>query len=126
MSALCFAPSFYNNRPAAKAFVKAYIRASRDYMGAISGRTSVDDRAQIEATLSRYTHIDPATIREMVPVSLSVNGLPNQESLLYGYHFYRDQGLIPEPLSDAALAAVWGFELVDEVLDELGRQPESQ
>lgn len=41
---------------------------------------------------------------------------------LYCYGFFRDLGLIPEPVSDAAMAAVWGTELVDEVVGELGRQ----
>ena len=43
------------------------MRASRDYMAAVTGRTSEADRAQIETTLSSYTRIDPVTIREMVP-----------------------------------------------------------
>ena len=59
VAALCFTPTFYNNRAAAKAFVKAYVRASRDYMAAVTGRTSEADRAQIETTLSNYTRIDP-------------------------------------------------------------------
>jgi NitT/TauT family transport system substrate-binding protein len=125
VAALCFTPTFYNNRAAARAFVKAYVRASRDYMAAVTGRTSEADRVQIETTLSSYTRIDPATIRDMVPVSLSLNGLPNQDSLLYGYRFYLDQGIQTEPLSEAALAAVWGLELVEEALNELGRMPES-
>jgi hypothetical protein len=59
--------------------------------------------------------------REMVPSGLDPNGLPNRESLLYCYRLFRDLGAIPEPVSDAALAALWGTELVEEVLGEIGR-----
>ena len=61
----------------------------------------------------------------MVPPGLDPNGLPNQESQSHCYQFFRDQGLITQPVSEAAMAALWGTELVDEVLSEIGRVPES-
>jgi NitT/TauT family transport system substrate-binding protein len=125
VSTVCFSPTFYANRPAAKAFVRGYIRAARDYIAAKAGRTSEPELARLDEIMSKYTRIDAAVVREMIPVGFSPNALPNQESVLYGYQFFRDQGLIPDPVSDTALAAVWGTELVEEVLNELGRLPES-
>ena len=116
---------FYANRPAARAFVRGYIRAARDYMAATAGHTSEPERARLDEIMSKDTRIDAAVVREMIPVGFSPNALPNQESVLYGYQFFRDQGLIPDPVPDTALATVWGTELVEEVLNEFGRLPES-
>ncbi len=114
----------YDNRPAAKGFVRAYLRGLRDYHAAIGG-ASAADRSLVEESISRYTRIDLTTVREMPPVGFSPNGLPNLESLLYCYPFFRELGAIPEPVPEAAMAALWGMDLVEEVLDEVGRLPES-
>ncbi|HZU07294.1 MAG TPA: ABC transporter substrate-binding protein [Chloroflexota bacterium] len=121
---VAFSSTFYANRPAAKAFVRAFLRAAREYLAAIDGRTSEADRAEIDAIIARHTGIDAATVHEMVPSGLSPNGLPNRESMLYCYQYFRDLGLVPEPVSDAAMAALWGTDLVEEVLAEIGRVPE--
>jgi NitT/TauT family transport system substrate-binding protein len=120
-----FSTRLYDNRAAAKATVKAYVRASRAYNDALSGRTPPSDREQIDALLSRYTKIDLATVREMTPTGVSPNGLFNLESQLYCLRFFIDEGLVPNPPTDAQLAAAWGIELVEEVLADIGRVPES-
>ena len=79
----------------------------------------------MEESIARHTGIAVATVHDMVPVGLSPNGLPNRESIMYCYEFFREQGQIPEPVSDAQLAALWGTSLVDEVLAEIGRVPEN-
>jgi hypothetical protein len=38
---------------------------------------------------------------------------------------FREPGAIPEPVSEAATASLWGMELVEQVLTEVGRLPES-
>ena len=120
-----FSPGFYRQRPAAKALVRAYIRATRDYDNAVTGRSGEAERTAVDAIFASHTGLSPATVRDVVPVGLNPNGLPNRESVTACYSFFREQGLIPEPLSDAQLASVWGTDLVDEVLDEIGRVPES-
>ena len=120
-----FSVKLYENRPAAKAVAKAYIRASRAYNDAVSGRTPPSDRVQIDALLARYTKIDEATVREMTPTGVSPNGVINVESQLYCHRFFVDEGLVPQPLTDAQLAAVFNTELLDEVLAEMGRVPET-
>jgi NitT/TauT family transport system substrate-binding protein len=119
-----FSSAFYANRPAAKALVRAYVRAVRDYDNAVAGRTGEADRAQIDEILSRNTRIDVATVHEMVPVGLNPNGRFNVEAVRHAYRWFREQGFIPEPVSDAAINDLLGVELVDEVLAEIGRVPE--
>ena len=124
VSAVCFTGALYADRPTARAFARAYIRGIRDYLSAMARPGDDPERQRMEALMAGYTGIDAATVHVMVPASFSPNGLPNRESLLFTYQFFRDQGLIPEPLSDAAVAGMWGTELVEEVLRELGRWPE--
>ena len=117
-------PTFYAQTAAAKGLARAYIRASRDYDAAVTGRAGDAERAAMEEIIARHTGIAAATVRDMVPVGLNPNGFPNRESIMYCYRFFRDQGQIPDPVSDAQLAALWGTNLVDEVLAEIGRLPE--
>src|SRR5262249_40111807 len=124
ISHVAYSSTFYANRPAAKAFARAFLRAGREYLAALDGRTGDADRAQIDEIIARHTGLDAATVHEMVPSGLNPNGHPNRESLAYCYQFFRDLGLVPEPVSDAQMAALMGTDLVDEVLDEIGRVPE--
>jgi NitT/TauT family transport system substrate-binding protein len=114
----------YKNRPVAKGLVKAYIRGIRDYLDARAGRTSEADRAQIEEIIARATNLDAATVHEMDPPAFNPNGLPNKESMMYCYQFFRDLGLVPQPISEATFANLWGTDLVEEVLNDIGRRPE--
>jgi NitT/TauT family transport system substrate-binding protein len=120
-----FSLGLYENRPAARGFVRAYLRAVRDYQATIEGRAADADRAPIDESIARYTRIDLDTVREMAPVGFSPNGLPNLDSILYCYPFFRELGAVPEPVSESATASLWDLELVEEVLDEVGRLPES-
>src|SRR5579875_146883 len=121
LSVVAFSPELYQNRPLAKGFIRAYLRASRDYHAANQGRTSEADREQIAATLARYTGLDAATIREIYPTAIDPNGQPNVESIRYCYQFFRAAGAVPEPVPEAALEALWGLDLLEEVLGEIGR-----
>jgi NitT/TauT family transport system substrate-binding protein len=117
--------AFYADRATAKRLARGYIRAIRDYNNAIARRTGESDRAQIDEIVARYTRIDVATVREMAPVGLNPNGLFNVESLRHAYRWFREQGFIPEPVPEPVMEELWGLDLVDEVLAELGRVPES-
>ena len=70
------------------------------------------------------TKLDAATVHDMALPGLNPNGVFNQEAMVYCYQFFREQGLIPEPVSDAARDALWGTDLAEEVLAEIGRVPE--
>jgi NitT/TauT family transport system substrate-binding protein len=121
ISTLGFSPSLYANRAAAKGFVRTYILATRDYLNAVAGRPSPITRARINELIAQQTKIDVAVVQDMALPGLNPNGLFNKEAMLYCYQFFREQGLIPEPVSDAAFASLWGTELVEEVLREIGR-----
>jgi ABC-type nitrate/sulfonate/bicarbonate transport system substrate-binding protein len=125
ISTIGFADALYNNRPVAKGFVRAYVRAVRDYRAAITGQSGDAAREQIYELIARGTGMDIATVRAITPPHMSPNGLPNRESVLFCYQFFRDQGLVPQPVPDARLQALWGTDLVEEVLNEIGRVPES-
>jgi hypothetical protein len=60
----------------------------------------------------------------MIPPYFNPNGLPNRESMMHCYGFFRDQGLIPQPVPDSVMQTIWGTEFVEEVLTEIGRVPE--
>jgi NitT/TauT family transport system substrate-binding protein len=124
LGVVLLSPSFYANTPAAKGLVRTYIRASRDYDAAVTGRASDAERAAVEAIIAQHTGMAASAVHDMVPLGLSPNGLPNQESINYCYRFFREQNQIPEPVSEAQLAALWGTSLVDDVLAEIGRVPE--
>jgi NitT/TauT family transport system substrate-binding protein len=122
---LGFSAAFYGNRAAARGFVRGYLRAIRAYDAAFaSNRPGEGERAEIEEILARHTATDVSVVREIIPPGFSPNGLPNVDSVLYSYQYFRGQGQIPEPVPDAAFGTLWGTELVDEVLTEVGRQPE--
>jgi hypothetical protein len=45
--------------------------------------------------------------------------------MMHCYGFFRDQGLIPQPVPDGVMQTIWGTELIEEVLAEIGRVPEN-
>jgi NitT/TauT family transport system substrate-binding protein len=126
IATLGFADSLYTNRPVARGFVRAYLRALRDYLPGIAGQSGDAVRSEIVDVIARGTGIDPATVATMTPPYFNPNGLPNRTSMLYCYEFFRGQGLIPQPIPDAMLQnTLWGTDLVEDVLNEVGRLPDS-
>jgi NitT/TauT family transport system substrate-binding protein len=125
ISALCFSPTLYANRPAARAYARAYVRAARDYLAALAAPPDDPARLRVAEVIAGFSKLDVATVREMVPVGFSPNALPNHDSLVYAYRYFREVGMVPEPIPEAAFEAIWGTELLDDVLRELGRLPES-
>jgi ABC-type nitrate/sulfonate/bicarbonate transport system substrate-binding protein len=126
IATLGFADSLYGNRPAARGFVRAYLRALREYLPGIAGQSGEAVRAEIVDVIARGTGIDPATVATMTPPNFNPNGLPNRTSMQYCYEFFRAQNLIPQPIPDATLQnTLWGTDLVEDVLNEIGRLPDS-
>ncbi|HLH23869.1 MAG TPA: ABC transporter substrate-binding protein [Chloroflexota bacterium] len=125
IASLGFAESLYDNRPTAKGFVRAYIRGIRDYLAGVGSPSGSAAREEIDTLVARNTSIDLDTVRAMIPPYFNPNGLPNRESMLYCYGFFRDQGLIPQPVSDTTMQTIWGTDLINEVLDEIGRVADS-
>jgi hypothetical protein len=120
-----FTPQLYDDRPVAKGFVRAFIRAVRDYLAARAGTPQGMTWTDVVETMARYTGLDAASLLDLGPTGFNPNGLPNQDSLLYCYQFFRGEGLITTAVPEQTLATVFGTDLVDEVLAEMGRLPES-
>src|SRR5918912_748774 len=114
----------FSNRPVGKAFARAYVRAIRDLLDARAGRSSEAHRAELEEVIARNTGLDAGTVHDMALPGFNPNGVPTQEGMLYCYQFFRDLNLVPEPVSEATFASLWGTDLIEEVLGEMGRVPE--
>jgi NitT/TauT family transport system substrate-binding protein len=123
IATLGFADPLYTNRSLAKGFVRAYIRAIRTYQAALRGAPADASLERLQEIISRGTGLDVATVAAITPPYFNPNGLPNQESMRYCYQFFRDQGLVPQPVPEATMQVLWGTDLVDEVLAEIGRVP---
>jgi NitT/TauT family transport system substrate-binding protein len=120
-----FSASLYADRPTAERWARGYLRAVRAYQAALAGQPGDLTRDQVDEIVARHTGIDAATVRAMVPLGQNPNGFPDRDSMLYCYQFFRDHNLIPQPVAPAALDALWGTDVVDSVLNDLGRVPES-
>jgi NitT/TauT family transport system substrate-binding protein len=118
---LLYSDDFAKNHPeAATKFMRAYIRAARDYNdalkdGSISGKGADD----VIATLVEYTNIkDPKLHRETVPAAINPNGHVDIESLDGDLAFFKEQKLIQK--ADIKAAEVVDHTFVDKVVAEMG------
>lgn len=84
------------NPDAAKRFMRAYIRAVRDYNDALKdGKLAGRNAEEIVTILTEYTSIqDPNVYRTIVPNGCNPNGKVNEVSLKKDFEFYKSQGLI--------------------------------
>lgn len=84
-------------------FLKAYIRAVRDYNDALKdGRLAGPNAEEIVAILTEYTAIkDPAVYREITPSACNPDGKVNSASLRKDLEFFREQGLIEGTVTTA-------------------------
>ena len=125
ISTVGFSDALYANRAVAKGFVRAYLRAVREYRAAVNGQSGEEAREQIYDLIARGTGMDVATVRAITLPYMNPNGLPNRDAVLFCYGFFRDQGLVPQPVPDATMQTLWGTDLIEEVLAEIGRVPEN-
>jgi NitT/TauT family transport system substrate-binding protein len=92
-----FSEEFIRKRPAAaRKFMKAYVRAARDYNDALrGGRLAGDGADEVIAILTEYTEIkDPEVYRKITPNALHPDAKVNLASLRKDLEFFRQQGLI--------------------------------
>ena len=84
------------NRPAAVAFMRAFLKGTRDYTDAIEkGRLTGPGAEAIIAILTEYSLIkDPAVYRKIRVQSCDPDGKINVESLEKDLAYFRSQGLI--------------------------------
>ncbi len=115
-----FSEKFIHDRgPVGGRFVKAYVRALRDYNDALKdGRFSPGAKGEaIVAILARGLGLPEASIRVSWPPAMSPDGKPNVESLRKDLAFFKAQGdvtdagievekLLDLSFADAAVAAL--------------------
>jgi len=85
-----------SNPDSAKKFMRAYIKAVRDYNDALKdGKLAGTNADEIVKILTEYTNIqDPNVFRTIVPNGCNPDGKVNEASLKKDFEFYKSQGLI--------------------------------
>ena len=104
----------------AKKFMRAYIRAVREYNDAlIDVKIAGPNADEIIATLQQYTPIkDPVLLRKITPAAVNPDGRVNLEGMNIDLAFYKEQGLIQDRNIKAENIVDLSF--VDAVVKELG------
>ena len=104
---------------AARKFLRAYIRAVRDYNDALKdGRLAGANADEIVAILTEYTAVkDPAIYRAITPSACNPDGRVNVASLRKDLAFFREQGLIEGSVTTDQIV---DNSLADAVVRELG------
>jgi len=103
-----FSESFADRRALAQKFMNAYIRAVRDYNGALKdGRLAGPNAAEIISILTEYTAIkDPETFATMSAFAVNPDGHVNAASLRNDLAFFKERRLVDGKVS------------VDQVIDQ--------
>jgi len=103
-----FSEGFASRRALAQKFMNAYIRAVRDYNGALKdGRLAGANAAEIIAILTEYTEIkSPETFATMSAFAVNPDGHVNTASLRNDLAFFKERRLVD------------GKVLVDQVIDQ--------
>jgi NitT/TauT family transport system substrate-binding protein len=97
IAVLLYAEDFAAKQPAAaRALMRAYIRAVRFYNGALkNGRLDGPNADEVIAILSEATPIKSREIYKLItPTGMNPDGRLNKESLAYDLAFYTEQALV--------------------------------
>jgi NitT/TauT family transport system substrate-binding protein len=116
-----YSENFASNRAAAASkFMRAYIKAVRDYNDALlDGKLSGQSANEIISILTEYTEIkDPQIYRQIAPNACNPNGVVNVESLKKDLEFFRQQKLIES--HNISVESVVDHTFVQKVIQELG------
>ncbi len=127
LAVLLYSGDFIKDKPeAAKGFMRAYLRAVRDYNDSLSnGRIAGPNAGEIIAILTEYTNIkDPAVYRAINTQGTNPNGRVNEVSLKNDLKFFKEEGLIQ---GNVTVEQVLDHSFADGAVKELGPyQPRSQ
>jgi NitT/TauT family transport system substrate-binding protein len=97
LAVVLYGGSFIKDNPAiARKFMRAYLRAVRDYNDALKdGKLAGPNAAEIVAILNEFTAIkDPAVYKAIITHGCNPDGRVNVASLGTDLQFFKDQGLI--------------------------------
>jgi NitT/TauT family transport system substrate-binding protein len=120
LAVVLYGDGFIKKQPeVAKKFMRAYIRAARDYNDALKdGKLAGPNADEIITILTQSTDIkDAALYRVMVPNGCNPDGRVNEASLKRNLQVFREQGLIQ---GEVSVAQVVDHSFADAVLKELG------
>jgi len=108
-----------NNPEVARRFMRAYIRATRDYNdGLKDGRLAGANAEEIINILVQSTEIkDPNFYKMIVPHGCNPDGKVNETSLKKNLQIFKDQGLVK---GDVSVEQVLDHSFADAVVKELG------
>ena len=120
LAVVLYGGDFIKRRPdAAKKFMRAYIKAVRDYNDAlIDGKLTGPKAQDIIAIMTEYTEVkDPSVYRAITSHGTNPDGRVYEASLKRDLQFYKEQGLIE---GDINVEQVVDHSFVDAVVRELG------
>lgn len=120
LAVVLYGNDFIKNSPGvAKKFMRAYIKAVRDYNDALKdGKLAGPNAAEIIAILTEYTLIkDPNLYKTIVAHGTNPDGKVNEASLKKDYQFFKEQGLIE---GNVSVEQVVDNSFVEAALKDLG------
>jgi NitT/TauT family transport system substrate-binding protein len=97
LAVVLYSSAFIKNNPdAARRFMRAYLRAVREYNDALKdGKIAGPNAADVIAILTEYTNIkDPAVYKTITPQGCNPDGAVHEPSLRNDLAFYKEEGQI--------------------------------
>ena len=120
LAVVLYSTVFIKDHPqAAKAFMRAYIRAVRDYNNALlNGKIAGPNAAEVISILNEYTPIkDPNTYRTIVPQGTNPDGKLNIASLENDLAFFKSEGVVK---GNVTVTQVLDTSFAENAVKELG------
>jgi NitT/TauT family transport system substrate-binding protein len=120
LAVVLYSAAFIKDQPeAARHFMRAYLKAARDYNDALKdGKIAGRNAEGIIAILTEYTHIkDPAVYRAITPQGTNPNGHVNEVSLKNDLAFFKEEGQVKGKVS---VEQVVDMSFVEAALKDLG------
>jgi NitT/TauT family transport system substrate-binding protein len=120
LSVVLYAGAFIKSNPeAAKRFMRAYLRAARDYnTGLKDGKIAGQNADELIAILTEYTSIkDPAVYRAITPQGTNPDGRVHEASLKNDLQYFKDEGQVT---GQVTVEQVLDQSFVEAALKDLG------
>jgi NitT/TauT family transport system substrate-binding protein len=115
---LFFGEQMAQQRPdVGRRFIKAYLRAVRDYVAATT-TGKIKDPAIIDIIVNNFK-VERSIAEQMYSQAIQVNGLVTPDELRKDWQFFKDQGLIK---GTVPLEKIVDMQFVDAALKDLGRK----
>ena len=101
-------------------FMRAYVKAVRDYNDALrDGRIAGPNADEVIATLVEHTFIkDPAIYRSITPAAIDPDGRMNMDGLRNDLQFFKEQKLLQDPA--ITVERIIDTSFVEKAVQELG------